>query len=137
MLYLGSDNELPLVKLQKCAFLCVKNAQNMQHLTKKFQYYIGSYQGCGCGFWYEAAEDIDDISTQFENNRRSVAALFEYIQKYVEANQCELFTTWADDEDKDITHREVIRISEFDFKESFHYPYWDYALTNRYVTIYK
>ena len=125
MVYVGSDNKLPLIEWKNEESLLSVQALNSEYpddefanknLTMDYQYYVGSWQGCGCGFSF----DFDN--EQFEENdntlgKRSIEALFDYIRVNVESDNCELLSFWSGGE---IAHEsDTLDLKEFILGNSF------------------
>jgi hypothetical protein len=98
--YVGSDSPLPTLKWDE------KNPQYYlsdsepddgisiakQHFTKKYVYYAGSHEGCGCGFIYGPEDDAKEL----EIRKKSVKGLVSTIEKALElSDTAELLVTWA------------------------------------------
>ncbi len=68
----------------------------VQSFTKPHVYYVGSWQGCGCGFfsepeWAETEEDFKEI----ENTKKCISDLVAFLNKKLEnTNEIELFVCW-------------------------------------------
>jgi hypothetical protein len=104
MVYIGSDNPLPIIEYQgEESSICTSRIADETHgddnfaktkLTKKYKYSIGSWQGCSCGFHFD--ENCAGFSEEDnERGRKSVKALFKYIAENVEGDHCELMSFWA------------------------------------------
>ena len=105
--YLGSDIELPVSNWDKnCPqFYTIKiNSNNLfkDQFTKKYIYYLGSQEGCGCGFFYDD-NDIDDREELNENeeSKKNVIKMIDFINNALKnTNELELFMCWEGDENK-------------------------------------
>ena len=136
MVYVGSDNDLPLVVWKNGSSLVVKalNVERREdkfaneHLTKEHRYSVGSWQGCGCGFSFNFS---DEYYSEEDNIRgkQSIEALFDYIRDNVMGDNCELLSFWAGE---GIKHNpETLDIQNFDFGDSFEF------LEGQYLTVKK
>ena len=138
MLYLGSDNALPLIEWRDDNEqpICVRNINcsykddqfASTQLTKKYQYYVGSWQGCGCGFQFDYINEEFDTDGN-ELGKQSLETLFQYIRDHVCDDECELFSIWAGEYKSE--HRDVIDLRGFKFGDCFRF------LEGQYITVYK
>jgi len=133
MVYIGSDNELPLIE-EGPLLVKVLNVGNHddkfanENLTKKHRYYVGSWQGCGCGFSF----NFDDEHYDGEDNvlsKQSVESLFDYIRVNVTSDNCELLSFWAGE---GIEHNsDTLDLKNFALGDSFNF------LEGQYITVIK
>ncbi len=134
LLYLGADRELPLTaewNLDRPAFhvSVLRNPDPaIQHLLNtRYVYYVGSHEGCGCGFGYESTEEFnhfieelsqslqegmpEDIITGYREDRVSRIACMNDLRKYLSkvtlAGPVKLLVTWADELNDEITQLTV------------------------------
>ena len=161
-LYMGSDNELPLIEWKKDEELpiCVRRLScgnddddfAERQLTKKYKYYVGAWQGCGCNFRFDFVEadkfmnemseqekqelemacngSIDDIVYgHSKKGKRSVEALFDYICANVEGGECELLHFGSGC--NRIERHDVIDLKSFVLGDTFKFP------ERQYITVYK
>ena len=127
MLYIGSDNELPVIEWQQTdQSLCVSGIPDVyagvkKHFTKKYQYaiYPKADMGCVCGLHFDEADDIDDITQHDELSRKILGDIFGYIGKFVSDDSCELVSCWTGDEEEDCDYKEIINIDKFNWKGKF------------------
>jgi hypothetical protein len=130
LLYLGADRELPLTdegNADRPAFhvsLLPDISPAIQHLLNtRYVYYVGSHEGCGCGFGYESTEEFnrvqrdlcqavsegmpEDNLTTYQEDRTSrincMNNFREYLTKVTSAGPVKLLVTWADELDDEIT----------------------------------
>ena len=91
------------------------------NFSKKFVYYVGSHEGCGCGFRQDGfwMQDEEEIQKTAENQKH----LFEYISECLkDENNIEIYACWAGSENeptqtkRNISVREIVK-SDFFFKE--------------------
>lgn len=135
-LYLGSDKERPVSNWdEKYPRFYVENINSAftgenrdesirlikQHFSKQIIYYVGSHEGCGCGFRRENYVCLDKktLLKTAENQRN----LYEYISRCLtDEITIELYGCWAGDEAEpaDLTRKlkveELIR-NDFFFDE--------------------
>ena len=83
-IYLAADEPLPLLNdhpgaVFYTAELRDKNDEAVrQHFTKRYVVYVGSFEGCGCGFFkLEHAEYAEP--EEVESRRSSLSALAAYL----------------------------------------------------------
>lgn len=136
MLYIASDKELPLVPTGEDDYqpiyvdeLSKYNSEVKKQFTKKYSYYIGSYQGCGCGFSYGQynidSEEVDESLIEFfnievEKRKKSVRELFNYISNNLEnVSEIELYSCWAGNEKGTPKHRLEISLANFSLGNEF------------------
>ena len=126
MIYVGSDNELPLIEcrdedsviyVEKLdVTLSSDDCFAKENLKKEHKYYVGSWQGCGCGFSFDCSNELYNE----ENNKRgkqSVESLFEYLRANIENDNCEILSFWAG---KGISEpNDVIDLKNFTLGDSF------------------
>lgn len=140
MLYIGSDNELPLINPEDWKNINIKEdtwipivkaisievlKDNEISVRDKFKeknvVYAGSYEGCGCGYSHCLIDDdvIEDNPAEVEASIRSRKALYDYVK---ENKVTTIYGCWAGDES--LPAEEEIEISskkltdrKFEFKE--------------------
>jgi len=108
MIYIASDYELPLVPWTdpEQVFSVLELHPSHQCVTnqfsKPFVYYVGSYEGCGCGFDYGRWAIIDDDGLERYNlSRKSVEQFSIYLAQAIEkVGDIELFACWDGDQEK-------------------------------------
>lgn len=83
-----------------------------QHLSKSNMAYVGSDNGCGCGFRQEHDAMIDDpqqLASKADNQNR----LHDYIAAcLVDQESVELYSCWSGEETLPMEHDRRIRLSE-------------------------
>lgn len=128
-LYIGADNELLLIEWREDETpICVRNLSDadtedrfaLEHLTRRNKYYIGSWQGCGCGFTFDYT---DELFEEDENNRskQSVESLFAYIRENITSDECELFSFYMGGQYKGIQHHLCINMKDYVIGERFEF----------------
>jgi hypothetical protein len=91
-----------------------------RQFTKPNVYYLGSDEGCGCGFIHEERWQYtytDDLDARLENQRRLANYLTTCLadEEYVE-----LFSCWSGDEAAEPVRRRQVLVSEL-LNEEFHF----------------
>ena len=104
--YLVSDANLPEIKRDKAhpafgAARLKRKEKFLNRLPGANAYYLGSYQGCGCGFLSEEPADSESQASRNELSTYVANALREQ-------SPVVLFAVWAGDEDKKAT---MVKIS--------------------------
>ena len=111
MVYVASDYALPTLPWDAtCPQFHVtelneRSVPVRRHFTKPCAYYIGSHEGCGCGFQYgeyEGFEDEADLPQKRESRRRLAEFLAVALQHQT---QVELFACWDGDEGQEPEYR--------------------------------
>ncbi len=141
MLYIGSDNELPLINpedwkninTQEDNWMSIVKAISIEELKdneisvkdkfkEKHVVYAGSYEGCGCGYSHCLIDDedaIEDNPFELDASIRSRKALYDYVK---ENKITTMYGCWAGDEslpaEEEIKiNLEIIIDRKFAFKE--------------------
>ncbi len=116
MVYIAADTSLPIIEWQyeKSVFSVTELLKGEEcvrkQFTKSFVYYLGSYEGCGCGFSYgdeygdEPIEDEDDLKRDIAA-RESVRQLSEYLSYVVKSGLIELYACWDGDQEANVEER--------------------------------
>jgi hypothetical protein len=140
MLYLASDIKLPLIAWDDGVIqsLCVTELPEgcecvKAQFSKPFVYYVGSYEGCGCGFSFGVYEVIDeDDRLSFEQGRSSVIELFDYLATNIKlTDKFELFSCLAGNEAICPEVHDKIFLSKFCIGDYFEFG------DKQYIEIYK
>jgi hypothetical protein len=105
MIYLASDVPLPTIPWNESspAFnVCALEdwgwgPEVRKQFTKRFVYYLGSYQRCGCGF--------GDLS---ENGKLCLQHLHDYLAVATNGRSVEMYSCWAGDESGEQLNRSQI-----------------------------
>lgn len=118
ILYLGSNKPRPLIAWNESAprFHVTDDDANAKlaakHLKKRYVYYVGSDNGCGCGFRQENDDMIDDAE-QLASKSDNQTLLWEYVSKCLENEDfIELYSCWSGDEALPHVDERTIDISE-------------------------
>lgn len=107
VLYMASDRARPEIERNEAepAFYVKRNDPDAEsarkQFTKKNVYYLGSDQGCGCGFQQEydsMNDDSKERESKGENQRRLALYLAECLS---DEESIELFGCWSGDEQED------------------------------------
>ena len=105
-LYLGTNVKLPIIELDRN--LPRFNARHLEYyelgvksrITMPDVLYLGSDQGCGCGFrhalldrkeWYPIVEEDREAIESIQKNHQD---LLEYILSYVNSGPIEIYGCW-------------------------------------------
>ena len=116
--YLAADEEPPLVPWDEThpgfhvvALAGEPDESARRQFSKRYVVYLGSHEGCGCGFDYgqdpEAVEPEED-----EASRRSVSALVDYLKPLLaRLGTLELFSCWEGDQGVEPLSRRCITLS--------------------------
>jgi hypothetical protein len=140
MLYLASDIKLPLITWDDCAVqsLCVTElpagCESVKaQFSKPFVYYIGAYEGCGCGFSFGIYEITDeDDRLAFEQGRTSVIELINYITTNIKhTDKFELFSCLAGNEAICPEVHDKIFLSNFSIDDYFEFQDKQYIEINK------
>ena len=138
-LYIGSDNALPLIEWREGETpICITalNTSNQEddfafkYLVKPHKYYVGSWQGCSCGFSFDFTSEYYD---EEENilGKQSVEKLFEFIRSNVKGGECELLSFWEGGPYEGIPHRALIDLREFTLGEKFEFSEGQYTIVRK------
>ncbi len=117
VLYLASDKRIEPIEWDESAprFYVAPDdpdASNAAgHFTKRNMAYVGSDNGCGCGFPQEHDFMIDDpeqIASKLDNQKR----LHDYLDScLVDGDSVELYSCWNGDESLPLKHDRTISLS--------------------------
>ena len=118
VLYLGSDKQRPLIGWDAAVpRFHVKDADTdakkvSTHFRKRRAYYVGSDNGCGCGFRQEH-EEMNDDAEQLASKTDNQKLLHEYVNKCLcDENSIELYSCWSGDEDLPMEFDRTIGVDE-------------------------
>ena len=126
--YIASNKQLPLIPwVEKNPSFCViELTKNENGVKKQFSlehvYYVGSHEGCGCGFFKEGEAGEELVKIEENYNRLST-----YILNAKENNsKIELFSCWEGDQASKVEKKEKITENTlkeklFEFKEKWFY----------------
>lgn len=122
--YLASDKPLPLIEWseKEPSFYVGELTKFDKSVKIQFEfpyiYYIGSHEGCGCGFFKEGREKEE--VRRAEENYSQLVSYIKNAQSTGTKNQ--IYSCWEGDQDSDPEFRENIDLScltdkNFEFKE--------------------
>jgi len=131
-LFIGADRELALIQYEagKTAIHIMNISETektvLDKIGKPYVYYIGAYEGCGCGFRYgitekeygkEYVEPKEEIG-----GRRSVEALFEYLSSEIRpGEEFILFNSWEGEFEQPIVKETTINLTSLRLPASFQF----------------
>jgi hypothetical protein len=135
MLYVAAVQPLPLISWQPSnpgfwvRELKEAEAGVRQQFSKPYVYYVGSHQGCGCGFAYgiwpigPASPFAESERAEAEAGRESVRRLSEYLAHVVADGPIELYACWDEEQECEPAKRGVITSADiggsaFQFEDS-------------------
>lgn len=120
--YLGADVIPPLIPWNESSpgfhVTTVGDAESIvaKHFSKQHIRYIGSREGCGCGFRsgeYWSFEDAWEDSDEVSEYQRDHDALYEYVKSLVNPEAAvELFGCWSGDEKEPVQQRFEIAVND-------------------------
>jgi hypothetical protein len=103
--------------------------------TKKHVYYVGSYQGCSCGFAYDPTnpneQEGDDDKEEVEKALKSVKALVSLIDNLTKVEDLEFYCCWEGDWEEPIEEKSEIDIREITLGENY------FGLTEKQFILFK
>ncbi len=114
--YIASDADLPLIEWNEESpeFNVTPVREGEQLVTNQFNKsnvaYVGSYQGCSCGF---VIEPDDSPWEEDELCERSVRQLGDYIEALLPFGTVELYACWGGDEGTEPESRIDVTIDHF------------------------
>lgn len=117
VLYMASDKIRPLIPWGETSPAFHVKADDVDaektrpHFSKKYIYYLGSDEGCGCGFprEYDNMLEPEELISIRENQRQLVSYLTSCLQ---DESFLELYGCWSGDEDAATTCRQSMTIDE-------------------------
>jgi hypothetical protein len=119
-LYLASERALPIVEWNEndYVFFTEELAKHdegvLSQFTKPNVYYLGSYEGCSCGFFYNRAESFS------EKTKDSVHCWCAFISQALETTaELEIFACWAGEEENKPKKRVLLTPQQLCDKEKF------------------
>jgi len=124
-LYIASDKPLTLIEWDEAnPGFHVEELQEDEQVVRKqftlpFVAYVGSFEGCSCGFVYDDEPIGDDEYEQLYDSqaREAVGRLRHYISNLLEDGSVELFACCQGDLQFECPERETIGIEFFDSRE--------------------
>lgn len=131
MLYMACDVPLPEINPGAGRSMSVQLIDEplvAAHFRSQHIYFVGSYQGCACGFVCEKDKDYPwlgrelERAARYEDHQRclSVAALKNYVRDNLQqTRRIELFSCWAGDEIHGPSQSEELAAGEFADRNPF------------------
>jgi hypothetical protein len=131
-LFIGADRQLTLIQYEAektpIHIMNISETEKavLDKIKKPYVYYIGAYEGCGCGFRYGITEKEygkEYIEQEEEiNGRASVDALFEYLSSQVKpGEEVILFNSWEGEFQQPIEKETTINLNIFQLPASFQF----------------
>lgn len=118
VLYLGSDLPRPLIDWDESQPRFHVKADDAdaqiasKHFSKRNVYYVGSNEGCGCGFRQEFDVMIEDAA-ELAKHSENQAQLHGYVKQCLEDEKTiELYGCWSGDESLSLEHERSITVEE-------------------------
>lgn len=118
MLYLGSNNDLPIATWDKKRPTVIiserlrRSGRRPRHFSTRNVYYVASDEGCGCGFRQAddvAFPDFSDIAQKTKNQ----SELYECLAPVLDnEDHIEFFGAWAGDERDVLPVKRTISLSD-------------------------
>ena len=119
VVYIAADHPLPLIPWDEnsptfhVSELTEREVVVRRHFGKPYAYYVGSHEGCGCGFqygWYPDLEVNDETRVACVESRRR---LVMYLERALERSAAvELYTCWDGERENPSEHRSTSRPTE-------------------------
>jgi len=132
--YVGADRPLPTIDWDeaKPAFYVEALRTDEQavrcQFTKPNVYYVGSHEGCGCGFQLGPHPDPDD--NELPLRRASLDAFREYLRDSLTGvGDLELFACWEGDQEAEVVHRRRLTPDSL-LDEAFHFLQRELSVMN-------
>lgn len=100
--YIASDADLPLIPwIEEKPSFCVTPVRDGEEFvtnrfTKRNVAYVGSYQGCSCGFVVDPDDTMDDEWDRL--CEESVRKLADYVEALLKHGTVEIYSCWGGDE---------------------------------------
>ncbi len=119
MLYLASNMRLPKISRNSENFIAVREIEgpspSRQRFSKEHVYYVGAYDGCGCGFYIEQNMRSMGMGEEEQKRRNSIRHFFEYLATHVPlAGEFEVLYCWSGEEDKPFRREDYLHLRDFD-----------------------
>jgi hypothetical protein len=119
MVYIASEYPLPTSSWDEtnpCFYvetLSERDESVRRQFTKPWIYYVGSHEGCGCGFQYGQYAGLEKDITALAAARDSRHRLAEFLAVALQHQwEVELFACWDGDQTAVVEHRGRIRASD-------------------------
>jgi len=131
-LFIGSDRELALIQFEsgKTPIHIMNISEDektiLDKINKAYVYYIGSYEGCGCGFRYGITEK--EYGRKFVEQeeeikgRKSVEALLHYLSSEINpGEEFILLNTWEGEFEQPVEKETTLNLNTFHLSDSFQF----------------
>jgi len=135
--YIAADSPLPLIEWQEnvtpfCVTTISEDEQSVKkHFTKKHIVYAGSFEGCGCGFYFDR-DPIDPYDTYEKardaKSRESVRQLSLYLHRAMKNGIVQMFVCREGAQSNEPSHIYTVT-PEFFGGEEFAFGRDDYTPT--------
>jgi hypothetical protein len=116
LIYVASDYALPTSAWDqgRPGFHVTELAERDEPVRRQFSkpciYYVGSHEGCGCGFQYGEYEDLEEDPAALAAARDSRRQLAEFLSVALRSQPAvELFACWDGDQAVPPEHRGQVR----------------------------
>jgi|GEM_PF-4084816 hypothetical protein len=131
-LFIGADRELALIQYEaEKTPLHIMNISEtektvLDKIKKPYVYYIGAYEGCGCGFHYgitekEYGKEFVEPDEEIKG-RQSVETLFQYLSSELKTGEeFILFNSWEGEFDQPVAKETTINLNTFQPPPSFQF----------------
>ena len=127
-LYLASTSKLPFIELDRKfpSFYTKELDQSEQNVRTHFSMenvlYVGSDQGCGCGFRHAIIDGNEwlAVTEEDDSSQDNHTKLVEYISSNIKQGIVEISSCWNGEVDKLPINREEIKLEELN-NENFHF----------------
>jgi hypothetical protein len=112
MIYIASDHPLPLAAWDEArpGFHVAELRRRDEPVRRQFSmrcvYYVGSHEGCGCGFQYGQHEGLEEDPGRLAAAREARRQLSEYLAAALrDRPEVRLFACWDGDQGSEPAHR--------------------------------
>jgi hypothetical protein len=126
MIYISAEQPLDLISLDKAnpTFQVSPLIEEDKIVCQQFHYpnvyYVGAYEGCGCGFQYGKYPEYEDDDRQLM--RASLDAFSDYlVQQLRQVIVIELFACWDGDQSKTPEHNRRFTPKTFRSEDFYFY----------------
>ena len=129
LVYVASDYQLPTLAWDEnhpnfhVSELSAREEPVRRQFSKPCVYYVGSHQGCGCGFQYGQYEELEDDPAEITAARDSRQRLAEFLAVALQHQaEVQLFACWDGDQGAEPEYRGRVRpadlaLDRFFFRE--------------------